>query len=224
MKRDHKEENARLVDEYRRTGSQKTLKELIEGNQPMIRKMARSFNAPGEMEDLVSEGVAGLLHALDTYDSEKGRNCSNFMTYAYWWIRRYMQLYMDSLRTISVPSSTSYKMIQTGRGEELERYTYHEPLDSREAMKASVDDADLDRRLLDDDMHDRIMCALGNLKNRKAARAVTLYYGLEDGRSYRMKTIAEMLECSESTISKYIKAAFNELRDNSALEFYWATN
>ena len=62
---------------------------LIEANLPLVQKVASRYNTAfrGSMEydDLVSEGVIGLMKAIDRYDVNLGYE---FSTYAYHWIRQ----------------------------------------------------------------------------------------------------------------------------------------
>lgn len=50
-----------------------------------IAKKYRGYGIP--MEDLISEGNMGLLHAITKYSESKG---TKFITYASWWIKFYM--------------------------------------------------------------------------------------------------------------------------------------
>lgn len=54
------------------------------------------------LQDLLQEGCVGLRRAAELYDPKKGYT---FATYAFWWIRRYMNEYLYSYkRVIKIPS------------------------------------------------------------------------------------------------------------------------
>src|SRR4029079_15930864 len=57
---------------------------------PLIRRVARIYAGASELdtEELVQEGIVGLLTALERYDPELG---PPFWSYASWWVRRMMQ-------------------------------------------------------------------------------------------------------------------------------------
>ena len=63
---------------------------LVDAYLPLITSVARGFPAPAivDCDDLIQEGIAGLLHALPRYDVELG---TPFWAYASWWVRRGMQ-------------------------------------------------------------------------------------------------------------------------------------
>jgi RNA polymerase sigma factor (sigma-70 family) len=63
---------------------------LVDAYLPLIASVARGFSARAtvDRDDLMQEGIAGLLHALRRYDAELG---TPFWAYASWWVRRGMQ-------------------------------------------------------------------------------------------------------------------------------------
>jgi RNA polymerase primary sigma factor len=59
---------------------------LIQGNLRLVVAIAKPFLRSGlPFEDLIGEGNAGLTHAVDKWDVERG---FRFSTYATWWIRQ----------------------------------------------------------------------------------------------------------------------------------------
>lgn len=61
---------------------------MIEGNLRLVVSIARRHGGRGlPMEDLVQEGVVGLMRAVDLFDHRRG---TAFSTYATWWIRQAM--------------------------------------------------------------------------------------------------------------------------------------
>src|SRR5262245_2898828 len=69
-------------------GSQARQK-FIEANLRLVVSVARSFEGRGlSLPDLVQEGNAGLVRAVDGFDWRRG---FKFSTYAVWWIRQAIQ-------------------------------------------------------------------------------------------------------------------------------------
>ncbi|MDX6671894.1 MAG: polymerase primary sigma factor [Solirubrobacteraceae bacterium] len=63
--------------------------ELVKAFMPAIAGIARTYrNSPVEREELLQEGVVGLLRALDRFDPGLG---TPFWAYASWWVRQSMQ-------------------------------------------------------------------------------------------------------------------------------------
>jgi RNA polymerase primary sigma factor len=66
--------------------SAKAMSELVDRNLRLVIKNARRYMGRGfPLEDLVQDGVAGLVHAIQKWDFSK--NCK-LSTYATWWIRQ----------------------------------------------------------------------------------------------------------------------------------------
>lgn len=95
--------------------------ELIEAFLPRLRYLARRYRHVGgiSQEELIQEGVAGLLAALARYDDTR-ENC--FWTYAAWWVRSAMQSIVSELRGPVVLSDRAlrrYASIERARRERL---------------------------------------------------------------------------------------------------------
>jgi RNA polymerase sigma factor (sigma-70 family) len=77
---------------------------LILRNLRLVYAVARRYAGCGlEMEDLIQEGMAGLIRAVDKFDPERGVSLS---TYAIWWIRQSIGRALDNTaRLIRIPSN-----------------------------------------------------------------------------------------------------------------------
>lgn len=98
--------------------------QLIETFLPRIRHVARNYRRVSSVQhqELMQEGVAGLLTALARYD-ESRENC--FWTYAAWWVRAAMQSVVAELRgpvVLSDRASRLYARLERARNERLRRY------------------------------------------------------------------------------------------------------
>jgi RNA polymerase sigma factor (sigma-70 family) len=70
--------------------------ELIDAFRPLIGSVARMYNRPGvlDREELMQQGIVGLLDALERYDPSFG---TPFWGYACWWVRQAMQQMVSQL-------------------------------------------------------------------------------------------------------------------------------
>jgi RNA polymerase sigma factor (sigma-70 family) len=70
--------------------------ELIDAFCPLIASMARVYIHPGTLErqELMQQGIVGLLEALERYDPDFG---TPFWAYACWWVRQAMQQMVSQL-------------------------------------------------------------------------------------------------------------------------------
>lgn len=67
---------------------QRAKDKFIKSNLRMVINIAKKYNHKTthlELADLISEGIIGLIRAVEKYDGSRGYR---FSTYAYWWIRQ----------------------------------------------------------------------------------------------------------------------------------------
>jgi RNA polymerase sigma-32 factor len=97
-------EQRELADRYARTRDPRLAQRLVLANLRLVMKIAAELARPGDnLMDLVQEGNAGLMHAVERYDPSRGVRLS---TYAAWWIRAYVRRQsMESSRVVRFAST-----------------------------------------------------------------------------------------------------------------------
>ncbi len=98
---------------------------LVEGNIKFIAKVAYGYYERNKghcsLDDLVSEGILGLFHAMNIFQLDRN---TKFLSYAVYWIRQKMRCYiMDHSRNIRIPQNViiclkRIKDVQNSLGEE----------------------------------------------------------------------------------------------------------
>ncbi len=88
---------------------------LVLSHRRMVEAMARKYSRLGATEeDLVGEGMLGLLDAARRFDPSRG---TKFATYARWWVRYYMRSYLaESRRAVSMPKTRNIVRIRSWVG------------------------------------------------------------------------------------------------------------
>jgi RNA polymerase sigma factor (sigma-70 family) len=87
---------------------------LVDAYLPLVASVARGFSVPANVDrdDLMQEGIAGLLHALRRYDAQLG---TPFWAYASWWVRRAMQqLVAELARPVVLSDRAARELAQVG--------------------------------------------------------------------------------------------------------------
>lgn len=88
-----------------RAGDKASRRLLINHNIAFVLSMCRRYAGKGcRLDDLVQEGMIGLLKAVEHFDPAKG---NRFSTYASWWIRAYVQKFLRDMRATVKPVITS---------------------------------------------------------------------------------------------------------------------
>jgi len=87
-------------------GSESARNELIERHVRLVASIALKFRmSKVPMEDIMAEGIEGLVIALDKFDHTRGVKLS---TYASWWIRQRIQRLVGKMSSaVSVPHDVS---------------------------------------------------------------------------------------------------------------------
>lgn len=112
--------------------TKRSLDRLVLSNLGLVHKIVGKFplkNAACSYEDLFQEGVAGLIHAIQKFEAERGYRLS---TYSYRWIQAYItRYYQNHGRVIRVPvhMSTAQMTIRK-ETERLTRDLGRTPLES----------------------------------------------------------------------------------------------
>jgi RNA polymerase sigma-32 factor len=87
-----RDEERRLMAEYQRTRAPQLEERLVRSQQGLVWQLARSHRVTGvDLEDVVQEGMLGLLEAIRRFDPAVETRLS---TYAAWWIRAYQYRYL----------------------------------------------------------------------------------------------------------------------------------
>jgi RNA polymerase primary sigma factor len=105
-----------------RAGDELARKRLIESNLRLVISIAKKYRGRGvPFEDLIQEGNAGLIKAVEKFDPEMG---NRFSTYATWWIRQAVtRAVADHGRTVRLPAhviDSLYRMRRAENGLSIE--------------------------------------------------------------------------------------------------------
>ncbi len=132
-----KEEEVTLTRQAQK-GQDAARDRLVESNIRLVINIARAYRCPTiPLEDLVQEGVIGLMHAIERFDPEKG---FRFSTYATHWIRQAVGRAVDGKsKTIRLPAHITQSLRKVDKAKsELLSQTGQEPTAEQIALHLGV--------------------------------------------------------------------------------------
>ncbi len=105
-----KEEEFFHIENWRENRDQKSLQVILNSYLRLAVSYAKKYKSYGlPLDDLIHEGVLGIMHALDKFDVSKDFRLS---TYASWWIRASMQDYiLKNWSVVKTGSTASQKAL-----------------------------------------------------------------------------------------------------------------
>lgn len=158
---------------------QEAINRLVQSNQRFIISFAKKWSQEDNLLDVINEANLGLLEAIDRYDTNSD---NNFLTYAVWWIRKYVKDYHNVYDNIvKRPNANKYNLYvpkarrwfenkyhREPTNEELieilhKKYNYiiQDPTDIDELRPYTIDNSDIDNELN--------LCETDRLFNEKTA-------------------------------------------------------
>jgi RNA polymerase primary sigma factor len=138
--------------EKRFNGYKETKKKLARGNLRLVVSIAKKYQHRGlAFLDLIQEGNAGLMKAVEKYEYKRGYK---FSTYATWWIRQAItRAIADQARTIRIPVHMIERMSEIRKiGRELKAETGREPTAEEIANEAKLPESEV-RRIMSISKH-----------------------------------------------------------------------
>jgi RNA polymerase sporulation-specific sigma factor len=171
---------------------------LILRNMRLVAHVVKKYQCPeNEQEELISIGTIGLIKAIATVDTEKGR----LSTYAARCIENELLMYFRS------------------RKKQTKEVSYYEPIGTdKEGNEISLLDViesqepDAFELLSAKDDTKKVYEMLPSVLTKREREVLTLRYGLYGGKEYTQREVAEYMGISRSYISRIEKTAIEKLR------------
>ena len=105
-----KDEEFKLINDWRDNKTPSSLQKILNSYLRLAVSYARKYSSYGlSLDDLTHEGVLGIMHALEKFDTSKDFRLS---TYASWWIRASIQDYiLKNWSVVRTGSTASQKAL-----------------------------------------------------------------------------------------------------------------
>ena len=170
---------------------------LVERNLRLVAHIAKKYqNVEEDMEDLISIGCIGLIKAVNSFDSGKGR----LATYACRCIDNELLMMLRSRKKLSREVSL-YEPI----GQDKEGNAIHLLDVIEEKQKDIVEDMELGRNIR------RLFSALDHCLSDREYRILVMRYGLRGQKEHTQQEVGDILGISRSYVSRMEKRALHKL-------------
>ena len=105
-----KNEEFQLINDWRENKTPRSLQKILNSYLRLAVSYARKYSSYGlPIDDLIHEGVLGIMHALEKFDTSRDFRLS---TYASWWIRASIQDYiLKNWSVVRTGSTASQKAL-----------------------------------------------------------------------------------------------------------------
>ena len=171
---------------------------LIEHNLRLVVFLAKKYeNTDTSIEDLVSIGSIGLIKGINTYKIDKNIKLA---TYASRCISNEILMYLRKNKNKKGEVSLEEALNYDAEGNELH---LEDVLGTEIDLVSNEYEKKVDKEALDKEIL---------LLNKRDREIMTLRYGLNNGREYTQKEVAELLGISQSYISRIEKKVIKKLK------------
>lgn len=199
LTRGEEAEYVRLLREGSGEEAKRAKEILIERNLRLVAYIAKKYQNAGEdMEDLISIGCIGLIKAIDTFDTNKGK----LVTYACRCIDNELLMLLRGKKKVSREVSLFEPIGQDKEGNEIRL------VDVLEQQQPDV--VENLQRLKD---IRRLFGLMDEVLTDREREILTLRYGLRGDNEATQSEIGKLLGISRSYVSRIEKKALTKLRD-----------
>jgi RNA polymerase primary sigma factor len=239
------EREAALVETYRAGGedAEQARQELIQRNLRLVISIAKRYQGNGvPLEDLIQEGVIGLITALDRYDPARAK----LSTYATWWIRHAVGRAIDyQSRPIRVPNHSYLHLrrirqataalrqrlghdptldeLSEATGLDAEWIAHLQTITATTSLDLEDEEGDCIYQIADEgpeiedqvawrELWDMIVAAVDAIPDPRLRQVVRQRYGLDDSNGRTGREIGRAFGVTRARINQLAKDALEELQ------------
>lgn len=168
-------------------GDREALNTLVEHNLRFVVNVAKGYRDRGvSFSDIISEGNLGLIHAAEKFDPTKD---IKFISYAVWWIRCYINDFIEGQTSLNEVSTDEYSNYQY-RGDQI-----------NEEFEDNLNNLN--------DRHSTIADLLVCLKDRER-KIIQMSFGLNGEREMTLDEISKATELSMERV--------RQIKDNAIMK------
>lgn len=184
-----------------RAGDKTAFHKLINANLKFVVKIAKKYRKTGvNFADLISEGNMGLIKAVEKFDEKKN---IKFISYAVWWIKVYIQEFINSVKVESCTDSVDYVFNKFGN-EEYE-------------SNSSIINCEFEGEMIDVQSRNSSVDELMESLEKREKKILTLYFGLFGNKENTLDEIGREMNLTKERVRQIKDNALVKMKCNALL-------
>lgn len=180
---------------------------IISSNLKFVFDVAKRYKGYGvPMEDLISEGNMGLLYAFDKFDEEKN---VKFISYAVWWIRWYIQDFIERRGCESVHEVSDDEIIN----EDIVEKTVSDDEDDKIKVSDTIMSNEIE--MIEEENNNekkQIISQLLEKLDERERKIIECYFGLNGNKEMNLQETGNTLHLSIERVRQIKEKTLLKLR------------
>lgn len=187
---------------YKMRGGDKTaLEKLIKANLKFVVKIAKQYRKYDvNFADLISEGNMGLLKAAEKFDPSKN---TKFISYAVWWIRVYIQEYINSNKDAGIVTDNDYAVNDDKKGDFV--------------VPANTINSEFEEEMIDAQSRYASIEELMDSLEKREKKILIMYFGLYGNKENTLDEIGQEMKLTKERVRQIKDKALVKMKCNALL-------
>lgn len=183
-----------------REGDSKALEKVIVSNLTFVVSIAKRYRKYGvNFADLISEGNLGLIKAAGNFDEKKG---TRFISYAVWWIKAYIQEFINSALNNSVV--------------DFDGINYND-LDYEYEENSNIINSEFEDEMINAQSRDTSLSELMDCLEKREQQILILYFGLYGNKENTLDEIGNEMNLTKERVRQIKDKALVKMKSNALM-------
>lgn len=200
-----KEEEHKLLREYRYNNNIEARNKLIMANLKFACSIASSYRGRGvSFGELISEANDGLIESIDKFDISRD---IKLYSYSVWWIKQRVQAAIDKVKRMPKSELPSDKDNDTQMEKDDDFNSFY--IDKNETMEPEF--IEEEERTEEEKDRKKFLNEVFKVLNLREKDMMFMYYGMY-GRKYKLDDIGKKYKLTKERVRQIIEGAFRKTR------------
>ena len=184
-----------------RYGDKAALDKLIKANLKFVVKIAKQYRKYDvNFADLISEGNMGLLKAAEKFDPSRN---TKFISYAVWWIRVYIQEYINANKTAGIATDNDNSAGSTK--------------DDDYIVPANTINSEFEEEMIDAQSRYASIEELMSSLEKREKKILIMYFGLYGNKENTLDEIGQEMKLTKERVRQIKDKALVKMKCNALL-------